>query len=392
MQDDQVADAFVPDGRFVLEGSGGGPLAGTRFAAKDNFDVAGRVTGAGNPDWARTHAPAERTASAIERLLEQGATLVGKTQMDELAYGSVGNNEHYGMPLNPACPDRIPGGSSSGSASAVAAGDVDFALGSDTACSVRLPAALCGTFGFRPTHGRVDVAGLVPLSPSLDTVGWFARDAALLAKLGAALLAKAAPTPPFSKLLLAVDALGMATEEIRTRVVAAAERFAARIGRSEKIRFAAASEELTMYWFRAWSVQVREVWAEHGAWIMAEVPNSRVLSRANLAEGANSPPHLTSEARAGWNRLQAFIRSRIRPGTLLCLPTVTDVAPLRVTKREELRPFLQASLCLLSIATIGGCPQLQIPLPRTPGTPPIGLSLIGAPGSDEALLALASAP
>jgi len=391
VRDEKIADAFVPDGRFVLEGSGRGPLLGMRFAAKDNFDVAGRVTGAGNPDWARTHAPAERTAAAIERLLAQGATLVGKTQMDELAYGTLGDNEQYGMPVNPACPDRCPGGSSSGSASAVAAGDVDFALGSDSACSVRLPAALCGIFGFRPTHGRVDVAGLVPLSPSLDTVGWFARDAALLAQVGEALLGSPGPARALSRVLVAVDALSLATEAVRARVSAAAELYASRVGRSEKIRFAAASEELTMYWYRAWSVQVREVWAEHGAWIMDEVPDSRVLSRANLLEGANSPPHQTLEARAAWNRLRAFIRSRIPPGTVLCIPTVADVAPLRAMDREERRPFLQASLCLLSIATIGGCPQLQIPLPRTPHTPPIGLSLVGAPGSDEALLELASA-
>jgi amidase len=150
-----------------LEGATTGPLAGLTFAVKDNFDVAGHITGAGSPDWQRSHRPAHTTAAAITSLVEAGARLVGKTQMDELAYGVLGENAHYGTPHNPAAPDRVPGGSSSGSASAVAGGLVDFALGSDSACSVRLPAALCGLFGIRPTLGAgVDGWAATPLAQS----------------------------------------------------------------------------------------------------------------------------------------------------------------------------------------------------------------------------------
>src|SRR5262249_7859357 len=160
--------AFCSGARVELPGSSAGPLRGLKFAAKDNFDVEGFVTGAGSPDWKETHAPARFTAKSILQLLAAGASLVGKTQMDPLAWGTLGANEHYGTPRNPAAPGRFPGGSSSGSACAVAGCEVDFALGTD---SVRLPAALCGIFGIRPTHRRTPLHGVVPLSRSLDTIG-----------------------------------------------------------------------------------------------------------------------------------------------------------------------------------------------------------------------------
>jgi amidase len=143
--------AFCSGARVELRGRSAGPLRGLKFAAKDNLDVEGFVTGAGSPDWKETHTPARFTAHSICQLLAAGASLVGKTQMDQLAWGTLGRNEHYGTPRNPAAQGRFPGGSSSGSACAVAGCEVDFALGTDSACSVRLPAALCGIYGIRPT-------------------------------------------------------------------------------------------------------------------------------------------------------------------------------------------------------------------------------------------------
>ena len=173
--------AFVPHGLFELAGATTGPLAGRSFAAKDIIDVAGRVSGCGNPDWLRTHDSAPATATTIQRCPDAGATLRGKTVTEELATGLTGENTHYGTPLNANAPGHVSGGSSSGSASAVAAGLVDFALGSDTGGSVRAPASFCGIYGIRPTHGRVPMSGVMPLAPSLDVVGWFARTPDLLA-------------------------------------------------------------------------------------------------------------------------------------------------------------------------------------------------------------------
>lgn len=164
------------------------PLSGLTFAIKDIFDVEGKVTGFGNPDWASTHEPATQTAPAVNFLVDAGATCIGKLHMDELAYSIIGDNKHYGTPVNPAAPDRVPGGSSSGSGVAVAADLVDFSLGTDTAGSVRVPAAFCGILGFRPSHGAVPVVGVLPMAQSFDTVGCFAKDPSILRQVGHILL------------------------------------------------------------------------------------------------------------------------------------------------------------------------------------------------------------
>ena len=175
-----VTSPFVAGPPLRIAGAPGGPLAGLTFAAKDLFDVAGHPTGGGNPDWARQNPVPARHAWAVQRLLDAGATLIGKTITDEVSLGILGENPFDGTPLNPTAPDRVPGGSSSGSASAVAQGLCDTALGTDTGGSVRVPASFCGLYGIRPTHGRLDLTGMLPQAPSSDTTGWFARDAAHL--------------------------------------------------------------------------------------------------------------------------------------------------------------------------------------------------------------------
>ncbi|KAG5564807.1 hypothetical protein RHGRI_000869 [Rhododendron griersonianum] len=191
------------------------PLKGLTFAVKDIFDMVGYVTGFGNPDWARTHSAATTTAPAVLAVLSGGATCMGRTVMDEMAYSINGENKHYGTPKNICSPDRLPGGSSSGSAVAVGGMLVDFSLGelclyykllvfifllhkldqkvsfvtgTDTGGSVRVPASYCGILGFRPSHGVVSTTGVIPLAQSLDTVGWFARDADILNRVGRVLL------------------------------------------------------------------------------------------------------------------------------------------------------------------------------------------------------------
>ena len=180
------SNAFVAT--FDLSPTGSGPLDGLRFAVKDTIDVAGFKTGCGNPTWRDSHPAAVAHAVCVEQLLRAGARCVGKTISDELALSLLGENYFYGTPLNPRAPERVPGGSSSGSASAVACGLVDFALGTDTGGSTRVPASNCGIWGFRPSHGFVSVAGVNPLAPSFDTVGVLARSADVLAKVGLVLL------------------------------------------------------------------------------------------------------------------------------------------------------------------------------------------------------------
>src|SRR5882762_7896622 len=164
---------------FELPPTGSGMLDGLCFAVKDVIDIAGWKTGCGNPTWRDSHPPAVAHAVCVEQVLRAGARCLGKTIPDELAFSLLGENHFYGTPLNPQASDRVPGGSSSGSASAVACGLVDFALGTDTGGSTRVPASNCGIWGFRPSHGFVSVAGVMPFSPTLDTVGVFTRSAKL---------------------------------------------------------------------------------------------------------------------------------------------------------------------------------------------------------------------
>ena len=238
--DDRLG-AFCQDSRAYLQGEDRGPLAGLTFAAKDIFDVKGHVTGGGNPDWKASQPVAETTAWAVEALVGAGAAMVGKTHTDELTRGILGVNAHYGTPLNPRAPGRVPGGSSSGSAAAVAGGLVDFALGSDTGGSVRIPASFCGLYGLRPSHGRIPLHGILLQAPSYDTVGWFARDPDLFARVGSVLLqTEIGPARP-RRLVVAADAFEVADESVRAALEPLVERLASLIGVSSRERLAPTS-------------------------------------------------------------------------------------------------------------------------------------------------------
>jgi amidase len=214
--------AFVPGPRLRLDATRSGALDGLSFAIKDLFDVAGQVTGCGNPDWADTHPVATDSAWAVRGLLDAGAKATGKTVTDEISLGLLGSNRFFGAPINPIAPDRYPGGSSSGSTVAVAAGVVDFALGSDTGGSVRMPSSFLGLYGLRPTHGSIPVAGLMTQAPSFDTVGFFARNAKIFQKVGAALLPEA-PVEPITTVLIAEDALACCDPDVRSAASIAIE-------------------------------------------------------------------------------------------------------------------------------------------------------------------------
>jgi len=225
--------AFCDYSDATLDGAATGPLAGLNFAAKDLLDIAGHVTGGSNPDWLASHAPAEKTAWAVQALVDAGAAMVGKTQCDEISRGIFGENRHYGTPINTRAPDRVPGGSSSGSAAAVAGGLVDFALGTDTGGSVRIPASFCGLYGLRPTHGRIAMDGVLPQAPSYDTVGWFARDAETFARIGAVLLQSEpedmGPARP-KHMIIAEDAFALADADVAAVLRPIAEDLAALAG------------------------------------------------------------------------------------------------------------------------------------------------------------------
>ena len=212
----EKGSAFVPhDLRSPIKGAAAGPLEGLTCVVKDMFDIIGEVAGAGSPTWLADHAPATTNADAIARILNAGASITGKTICDEFFYSILGINSHYGSPINPRTPDRIPGGSSSGSATAVASGAADFAIGSDTGGSIRIPATVNGIYGIRTTHGRVSPRGALPLAETFDTIGWFTASAGLLRKIGPILL-QGKPSPaPVTNIVHASDVIALADPAVR---------------------------------------------------------------------------------------------------------------------------------------------------------------------------------
>jgi amidase len=377
--------AFVRDNPVSLPGAASGPLAGTNFAAKDVFDVAGTRTGFGQPDWLRTHPPAEATASVVRRLLDAGATLAGRTLSDELCYSLSGENVHYGTPLNPKAPDRIPGGSSNGSAAATAGGLVDFAIGTDCGGSVRVPASYCGLYGIRATHGRVAIDGIVKFAGTFDVVGWFARDPALLAKVGAVLLDGAPDRTPLRRLLVARALFDRADADVRGALLGAlpgvADRFAAVEDAAEGFG------DIDDWRIVFQTVQASEIWANHGAWITDTNPMFGPGIRERLAMAARITVEQAAAARQRMAEIRAHVRRLIQPGDVLCLPTTPRLAPLRDTPTDDVEvAYRNRAMALLCIAGLAGLPQISLPLAEVDGVP-AGLSLVGGPGADEALMA-----
>lgn len=383
-----VIDCLTPAGDIRIEGRAGGPLSGLTFVAKDLFDVAGHVTGAGNHDWARTHAPATRHAWAVETLLRAGATLVGKSITDEISLGILGENAFDGTPLNPKAPGRVPGGSSSGSVSAVARGYCDFALGTDTGGSVRVPASFCGVYGIRPTHGRLPVEGMLPQAPTSDTTGWLARDAETFARVASVLLGEPVDAPLPNRLVVAADAFGFADAEVQWALQPLLDRLASLVGnRRDDIL---APQGLSV-WARAQrTIQPSEAWETFKDWVDRENPRFAYVVARNLQSGSQ----IQAAERTWANLMRSEVRARMAyllpAGTILCLPTTPCIAPLKGEPVGRLDVVRDRITCLAAVGGLAGHPQLNLPGAATADAP-VGLSIIGARGSDASLVAVAKA-
>jgi amidase len=387
MHDDDI-NAFVPGRRVRIEGRPAGPLSGLTFAAKDLFDVAGHPTGGGNPDWARSNPVPTRHAWAVQKLLDAGATLIGKTITDEVSLGIVGENAFFGTPINPRAPGRVPGGSSSGSAAAVAAGLCDTALGTDTGGSVRVPASFCGLYGIRPTHGRLPVTGMLPQAPTSDTTGWFARDAATFAKVSRVMLDEAIPAVLPSRLIIAVDAFGFADAEVGTALQPMVERLRGIIGETCEEIMAPAG---LVQWARAQrTLQPSEAWLTFKDWIDRDNPRFAFSVARNLLLGSMIPQSERDWAELVRREARGRMGHLLPPDTVLCLPTTPFPAPKRGEPLSVAGPQRDRLLCLCAHGGLTGVPQVSIPGATIDGLP-VGLSIIGGRGTDTSLVALASA-
>lgn len=375
------ARAFMPYPPVAVDGTAHGPLQSLSFGVKDIFDVAGYRTGCGNPvklaesPVARDHAP------PVAALLAAGALFVGKTHTEELAWSLYGTNAHFGTPLNPAAPDRVPGGSSSGSASAVAAGLCDFALGSDTGGSVRGPASFCGLFGLRPTHGAISLGSCMPLAPSFDTCGFFARDAATLAAVGDVLLPKAQVRA--NRVMIARDLFARLPEAARAALLPMAERLQARLGKATPVDVYDRPVEQAYDAFRY--LQSHEINVVHGPWLASRKPilGPAIAPRVAFARGVTDEQVAVS--RVTRESFSAHLEKLYGDDGLMIAPVLHGPAPRLDSTTAEFEAYRDAAMAFLCPAGLAGLPQLVLPAGRMDGAP-IGISILGPRGADRTLL------
>jgi amidase len=387
MNDHDPAHAFVPYPAAPVPHAGTGPLAGLIFGVKDLIDVAGYPTGGGNPIVLARSGIKSRTAPTVQKLLDAGARFAGKTVTDELAFSMNGNNAHFGAPLNGGAPDRITGGSSSGSASAVSNGLCDFALGTDTGGSVRAPASHCGLYGLRPTHGRISLEGTLALSPSLDTCGFLARDIGIFAAVADVLLGQE-PAPAPAKLLWPQELWAVLAPDVGIALAGPAERIQARHGKAQPVDVVLDSLD-TMYWqFRY--IQGREAWLTDGPLIERYAPPLGPGVAERFAWSKQVSDEQVATARAFRALFRTHLAAILGSDGVLLMPTMPDVAPLRSAPEDAREDYRNRSIQLLCLAGLSGFPQLSLPMARRDAAP-LGISLLGPHGSDRRLVALAEA-
>ncbi|XP_074326376.1 amidase 1-like isoform X2 [Apium graveolens] len=388
------------------------PLNGLTFAVKDVFDVEGYVTGFGNPDWARTHSAATSTAPAITALLRAGATCVGKTVLDEMAYGVSGENKHYGTPTNPSAPDRVPGGSSSGSAVAVGAGIVDFSLGTDTGGSVRIPASYCGIFGFRPSHGVIETTGVIPMAQSFDTIGWFARDPVLLNQVGRILL-QIPQTDPLrlSRIIIAEDCFNHVSlpSDRTTGVLANSVKklFGGDVIRKTRLGDYVVQNVPSLKHFRykvignqdydteslvslSYSMRLLvryQLKNNHGEWVRTVKPDFDLRMSERVQGALTTTEKDIEHCHSVKTEFRDALSALLGDCEILAIPTVPGPPPkLQSEALVSSKSFRNRSyFSFLSVAALSGFCQVSIPLGNHDGLP-VSVSLVAKLGSDGFLL------
>ena len=377
---------FVPhDLKAPVRGATTGPLASLTAVVKDMYDIAGTRTGGGSPEWLAEQKPATRHAAVVEQIVTAGATITGKTICDEFFYSVAGVNAHYGTPTNLRAPGRIPGGSSSGSAAACGANACDFALGSDTGGSVRIPASFNGLYGLRPTHGRIDLAGAMAMAPSFDVGGWFANAPGVFHRVGTVLLRGTAVAAPVRHLVVATDAFAQADAEVAALGRDFLKQATPVLPQSTEVTAAPGGFDDWREAFRI--VQAKEVWETFGVFVTRVKPKFGPGIKERMEFAATVTDDQAKAARKIVAAARTKIRALLPTGTIMALPTSPTIAPPADLKGDELESFRVRVMRLTCMAGLAGLPQMTLPIGTVSGCP-AGLSLIGWAGADEVLLGL----
>jgi Asp-tRNA(Asn)/Glu-tRNA(Gln) amidotransferase A subunit family amidase len=372
-------------GKPLLEPAGDGPLTGMGVAVKDLFAVRGFRIGAGNPTYLAEAAVQTRSADAVEALLRAGAHVAGIVQTDEFAYSLSGTNIHYGTPPNPAAPGAIPGGSSSGPASAVTLGHAQIGLGTDTAGSIRVPASYQGLWSFRPTHRAVSPRGVLPLAPDFDTVGWLTRDADTLRAVGETLL----PIGRESVLdtaLIPHDLFALADPGTAADCRTAAASWAFRNDLEVREVDTLLDDAIDDWVDTLRTLQGAQAWQHHGAWVNAHpgAVGSEISERFTFAATVTDAQR--RQAQATMQRLTTNLRKRIATNAVVFLPASSSPAPSANRSPAQQAATRTENLRLTCLSSLAGLPALVLPT-RTTG-PPVGLSVLAGAGLDRSLLAM----
>lgn len=371
-----------------------GALDGLTFTVKDNIDLGGHRTSFGSPAWRERHPAPIHNALCVDQLLAAGATCVGKVVADEFTYSLDGESQHFGTPRNAKAPDRVPGGSSSGSASSVACGLADFSLGTDSGGSIRVPASLCGVWGMRPSLHRISEAGVLPFMPSVSTVGALARDFDVLERVMRVLLCSGAqPGTRPRRLIVLEDALDLADGPVRAAARSAVRRLAERVGLAPEparlcelagrdMDLRACNEEALR------NLQTMEFENTVGDWIENHKPELGTTFAMAYGNVKSFDRSAAIHSLALCERLFESIRSALPPGNLVCFPTTPTVAPRKgsLDTLASVLDFYGRTMAITSFSGVGRLPEISAPLSSCDGCP-VGLSIAAGPYQDESLLA-----
>jgi amidase len=369
-------------GSPLVAGAACGPLRGESVAVKDLFDVAGFAVGAGVPAYLAESRPAATSAPAVEVLVAAGADVLGIAQTDEFAYSIAGRNSHYGTPPNVAAPGSIPGGSSSGPASAVGSGQASIGLGTDTAGSIRVPASYQGLWGLRTSHGAIETAGLLPLAPSFDAVGWLTRSSEALLRAAATSLDGSRQVDIPAEVVIAPAVLAEVSPGVRNAFTTAVERLVdtRRIPPPGEVELPELSETFRLFRTK----QAAEAWQVHGDWVLHHPGCLGPDIAARFAYAASVTTDQHAAATAGIAQRRATLDA-VLAGRVLVLPSTATTAPPLDTDAEQMDAVRTSTVRLTSLAAIGGYPALSLPALQVDNLP-AGLCLVGPRFSDLAVI------
>ena len=361
--------------------SNSGYLSGMTFLCKDMCDIKGFKSSCGNPDFYKHSIEALDYAPFLKKIMNEGAILKGITICDEFFYSIIGENKHYGTPINKNAPNCVPGGSSSGSAAALTNHDFDFTIGTDTGGSVRVPASFCGVYGFRPTHGRIDLNKVYPMAESFDTLGWFSNNTSNMLKLGKLFFNNFKETKIEQKnILFPIDIVDGLDQDIKSQIYNYCEY---KFKNLKKVQLSRYKKYELADCFKV--IQGYEIKLNILPWIKKYSPkiSNEINSRFKMVE--NITKNMYDNAKNMRKEFISELDNNLPFDSFLIFPTTPFSAPIKGQSNQDLTELRKKVMEFTCIGGLSSRPQISIPKFKG-STGPIGLSVLGNKNADEIML------